>query len=52
MVVETLGGDAVEAVALRAGDEEWFSHEGGPVKKPITPIWRRLLIFQSYSAWR
>jgi len=26
MVVEAFGGDAVEAVAVGAGDEEWVSH--------------------------
>jgi hypothetical protein len=26
MVVEALGGDAVEAVAVGAGDEEWVGH--------------------------
>jgi hypothetical protein len=45
MIVEAFGGDAVQAVAVGAGDEEWVGHEGGPVKKPITPMWRRLLIF-------
>jgi hypothetical protein len=45
MIVEALGGDAVQAVAVGAGDEEWVGHEDGPVKKPITSIWRRLLIF-------
>jgi len=27
MVAEALGGDAVEAVAVGAGDEEWVSHD-------------------------
>ncbi|MNE47779.1 hypothetical protein D3C80_1422000 [compost metagenome] len=31
VVVETLGGDAVEAVAVGAGDEEWVGHERNPI---------------------
>jgi hypothetical protein len=27
MVVEALGGNAVEAVTVGAGDEEWVGHE-------------------------
>jgi hypothetical protein len=45
MVVEALRRNTVQAVAVGAGDEEWVGHEGGPVEKPITAIWRRLLIF-------
>jgi hypothetical protein len=45
MVVEALGGDAVEAVAVGAGDEEWVGHADDPVKKPIISMWRRLLTF-------
>jgi hypothetical protein len=45
MVVQALGGNAVEAVAVGAGDEQWVRHVGGPVKNPISPIWRRLLTF-------
>ncbi|CAI8981788.1 hypothetical protein EMIT0P44_60146 [Pseudomonas sp. IT-P44] len=26
LIAEALGGDAVEAVAVGAGDEEWFGH--------------------------
>jgi hypothetical protein len=45
MVVESLGGDAVEAVAVGAGDEEWVGHGENPVEKQIALSWRRLLTF-------
>jgi hypothetical protein len=28
VIAEALGGDAVEAVAVGAGDEEWVGHGG------------------------
>jgi hypothetical protein len=45
LITEALGGDAVEAVAVGAWDEEWVGHESDPVEKPMKPIWRFLLIF-------
>jgi hypothetical protein len=30
MIVEALGGDAVQAVAVGAGDEEWVGHDRVP----------------------
>ncbi|WP_259696357.1 hypothetical protein [Pseudomonas brassicacearum] len=45
MVVEALRGDAVEAVAVGAGDEEWVGYADDPVKKPVISMWRRLLTF-------
>jgi hypothetical protein len=32
MIVEALGGDAVEAVAGGARDEEWVGHDRDPVE--------------------
>jgi len=32
VIVEALGGNAVEAVAGGAGDEEWVGHDRNPVE--------------------
>jgi hypothetical protein len=45
MVIEAFGGDAVEAVAVGAGDEEWVGHDRAGSERLGNPklIWSRNL---------
>ncbi|CAI8888837.1 hypothetical protein EMIT0P258_30307 [Pseudomonas sp. IT-P258] len=41
VVVQALGGNAVEAVAVGAGDEEWVGHDKTSSRKRMILIWRQ-----------